>query len=163
MFALRRDRLVQQLHGEGVDGALISDPVNVSYLTGFSGDTTCLIVSPARTIVVSDGRFADQLAEECPGLEAVIRPPIQPLGEAAAAAINKLALASLGFESGHLTVADFESLRGLTPSVDWRPGQDRVERQRMIKDAGEIEQIRQAICYAEKAFAMFRAMVRPDD
>ncbi len=33
----------------------------------------------------------------------------------------------------------------------------------MVKDAGEIEQIRQAIRWAEKGFAMFRAMLRPDD
>src|SRR5439155_5692654 len=69
---------------------------------------------------------------------------------------------AVGCEANHLTVAEFESLKGLT-SVTWKPGADRVERLRIIKDAGEIEQIRQAIRYAEKAFAMFRAMLRPDD
>ena len=54
----------------------------------------------------------------------------------------------------------------MTPKANfgWQPGQDRVgAAKRMIKDAGEIEQIRQAIRYAEKAFAMFRAMLRPED
>jgi Xaa-Pro aminopeptidase len=38
-----------------------------------------------------------------------------------------------------------------------------VERLRLVKDPDEVEQIRQAIHCAEKAFAMFRAMLRPDD
>ena len=80
--------------------ALITDPVNVSYLTGFSGDTTCLIVSRERTIIVSDGRFTDQLAEECPGLETVIRPPVEPLGEAAASTINKLGITRWASKAG---------------------------------------------------------------
>ena len=83
MFAARRDRLLEQLHREGLDAALITHPVNVSYLTGFSGDAAYLIVSPQRTLIVSDGRFTDQLVDECPDLETVIRPPVQPLSSAA--------------------------------------------------------------------------------
>ncbi|MCI0641253.1 MAG: M24 family metallopeptidase, partial [Gemmataceae bacterium] len=63
----------------------------------------------------------------------------------------------------HVTVADFEKYRDLTKTVNWKPGPDRVERLRQIKDAGEIEQIRAAIRMAEKAFAMFRAMLKPED
>ena len=82
------------------------------------------------------------------------------MGEAAAATINKLGLTAVGFDSGHLTVAEFEALSDLTKSVEWKPGPDRVERQRMVKDSAEIEQIRHAIRCAEKAFVMFRAMLR---
>src|SRR5438552_652558 len=122
MFAVRRDRLLEQLHEESLDAFLITHPVNVSYLTGFSGDASCLIVSPRHTLIVSDGRFTDQIAEECPGLEKIIRPPVQPLGEAASAVINKLGFTSVGFESMHLTVAEFESLKSFTKTVAWSPG-----------------------------------------
>jgi Xaa-Pro aminopeptidase len=163
MFAARRDRLLAQLHGESVDAFLITNPVNVSYLTGFSGDASCLIVSPGRTLMVSDGRFTEQIAEECPGLETIIRPPTQPLGAAAAAALNKLGFGTVGCENMHLTLAEFESLKSMTETIDWSPAPDRVEKLRMVKDDGEIAQIRQAIRFAEKAFTMFRAMLRPDD
>ena len=163
MFAARRARLLEQLHREGLSAALITQPINVSYLTGFSGDASCLLVSPQRTLIVSDGRFTEQLAEECPDLETVIRPPVQPLGSAAAATINKLGLTTVGFESGHLTLAEFEAIKGLAKTVDWKADPGRVERLRIIKEPGEVEQIRQAIRYAEKAFAAFRALLRPDD
>ncbi len=162
-FLQRRQRLLRQLQAEGVDAGLISQPVNVSYLTGFSGDSSYLVVTPAKIILVSDGRFTEQIATECPGLETYIRPPAQTLGEAATKVVQQLAVTSLGFESGHLTVGDFERLRESLPQVSWRGSGERVERLRMIKDEGKVVQIRAAIALAQKAFAMFRAMLRPED
>ena len=54
---------------------LVTNPLNVTYLTGFSGEASYLVVTPKKTLLVSDGRFSDQLKEECPDLETVIRPP----------------------------------------------------------------------------------------
>jgi Xaa-Pro aminopeptidase len=70
---------------------------------------------------------------------------------------------SIGCESGHLTVADFQKLSEGVKTADWKPGPDRVELLRQVKDDSEIAQIREAIKIAEKAFAIFRAMLRPDD
>jgi len=163
MFAARRDRLLQQLCDENLDAVLVTHPINVSYLTGFSGDASCLLASRTKMMVISDGRFTTQLTEECPDLEAHIRPPTQPLGAAVAEVITKLGHHAVGCESAHLTLAEFQTLCELTKHVEWKPHADRVERLRMVKDVGEIEQIRQAIRYAEQAFAMFRALLRPDD
>lgn len=162
-FPTRRERLFPLLKEESVDAFLITHPVNVSYLTGFSGESSYLVISKTRTILVSDGRFTQQIAEECPGLETYIRKPVELLPVAAAGVLARLPAASVGFESQHVTVAELETLREAAPSITWKPGRDRVERFRMIKDAGEIEQIRQAIDIAERAFAMFRAMLRAED
>jgi Xaa-Pro aminopeptidase len=60
-------------------------------------------------------------------------------------------------------VALAEKLRELTPTLSWKGAPDRVEQLRAIKDADEIAQIRIAIDLAQRAFAMFRAMLRLDD
>ena len=159
----RRQRLLPFLAQENLDALLITHPVNVSYLTGFSGDSSYLILTKSKTILVSDGRFTTQLAEECPVLETEIRPPSQTVVEAAGGVLNKLGLNSVGFENGHITVAMAEKLRELVPTVNWKGSPDRVERLRAIKDADEIGQIRLAIDLAQRAFAMFRAMLRLDD
>jgi len=54
-------------------------------------------------------------------------------------------------------------LRALTPAIDWKGKPDRVEKLRVIKDATEIERIREAIRIAERAFEIFRPMLRPSD
>ncbi len=163
MDLARHERLRQVIRQEGLDALLITHPVNVTYLTGFSGDSSYLILTPAKAVLVSDGRFTTQLVEECPDLETFIRTPAQTVGEAAAEVLGKLAIRAVGFENGHLTVAEFDQLRGWTPGLDWKGAGDRVERLRAVKDAREIEDIRSAIRMAEKAFQMFRAMLRPED
>jgi Xaa-Pro aminopeptidase len=162
-FLQRRQRLVQMLTDEGLDLLVVTNPINVSYLTNFSGESSYLLLGRDRTLLISDGRFTEQLAEECPGLEAHIRPPAQPIHAAAGAILDQLGARAVGFESGHLTVGDFETLRSAVPTVDWKPGAGRVEQLRAIKDESEIAQIREAIRFAERAFGMFRAMLQPED
>jgi len=162
-YGARRQQLQRSLHEEGLDALLVTQPVNVTYLTGFSGDSSYLVLTRTKTLLVSDGRFTVQLGEECPGLETFIRPPAQPVTEAAAAVLGKLSLRSVGFESAHLTVADFDKLKEQAPALAWHGKADRVERLRAVKDDWEIAQIRAAIHIAERAFAMFGAMLRPTD
>src|SRR5262249_43170152 len=69
----RRQQLSRTLADEGVDALLVCNPLNVTYLTGFSGEASHLILLAQRAILVSDPRFTAQIAEECPGLETVIR------------------------------------------------------------------------------------------
>jgi Xaa-Pro aminopeptidase len=161
--APRRERLARLLADEGIDVLLISSPVNVTYLTGFTGDSTVLLLSRDRLLLISDSRYTGQLAEECPGLPADIRPPSQKLPEAVAEALKKLGVRSVGFESNAVTVGEFEFLRSLAPGLDWKGSGDRVERLRMVKDASELAQIRTAIDVAERAFTVFRALLRPQD
>jgi Xaa-Pro aminopeptidase len=161
--ARRRQRLVRLLPREDVDAFLISHPVNVTYLTGFSGDSSHLILGRKRTLLVSDARYTEQIGEECPGLETHIRPPSQTLHQAVAEVLGGMKFHAIGFEMGHMTVGDLETLRELLPAVSWQGGRERVEKLRAVKDPTEIGHIREAIAIAERAFAMFQAMLRPDD
>jgi Xaa-Pro aminopeptidase len=162
-FVGRRERLWQAVQREQLDGMLVTNPVNVSYLTGFSGESSFLALSRSRAILLSDGRFTEQIAEECPGLEAHIRPPTQVMTEVTASILAGLGVRSVGYESGHLTVTELQALSDQAQDIAWKGGADRAERLRELKDADEVTQIREAIRIAERAFAMFRAMLRPDD
>ncbi|MBV9125936.1 MAG: aminopeptidase P family protein [Planctomycetes bacterium] len=161
--AQRRQRLAEQLRDESLDALLISHPVNVTYLTGFSGESSYLVLSERRTLLVSDARFTTQIQEECPGLEAHIRPPSQSLPRAVVEVLDRLGFRAVGFESAHLSVAEWELYREAAPAINWKGGPERVEKLRAVKDASEIAQIREAIAIAERAFTMFRAMLRPQD
>jgi Xaa-Pro aminopeptidase len=162
-LALRRDRLMDALRPEGLDALVVSSVVNVTYLTGFSGDSSVLVLTRDRAILVSDPRYTVQIAEECPGLATHIRTPSQKIHEAVAAVLKHLGVHAVGFESAAVTVADLESLRGHAPTLDWKAGADRVERLRMVKDHDEVRQIREAIGMAERAFTVLRALLRPED
>lgn len=161
-FATRRERLWDAARQEGLAALLITSPINVSYLTGFSGEASYLLLDRGKPLLISDGRFTEQIAEECHGLPTHIRPTTQTIVHAAVEQLQNTKAATVGYESAHLTVADFETLSGPLKNVSFKPAKDRVEKLRAIKDEHEIEEIRAAIRMAEKAFAMFRAMLSPD-
>ncbi|MFM7148694.1 MAG: M24 family metallopeptidase [Gemmataceae bacterium] len=159
----RRERLLRSLGEEGLDALLITSTHNVTYLTGFSGDSSALVVTPKRVLLISDPRYIGQIADECPDLETHIRSPKVKLQHAMAQVLHDLGVRTVGCESAALTLADAEMLREVAPSLDWKPAADRVERLRMVKDSVEIEAIREAIRIAESAFLAFRGLLRPDD
>lgn len=161
IFAIRCERLQKIICDEGVELALITNPINVTYLTGFSGDASNLIVTPTKTLLVSDGRFKVQIEEECPGLEAFIRGPARLTVDVTIEQMKSFSPRSIGIESGHLTMADFDTFKEGIKTADWKLASDRVEKLRMIKDDTEVAQIRSAIRIAERAFAMFRAGLKP--
>jgi Xaa-Pro aminopeptidase len=161
--AQRRDRLTHSLSQEELDALLVSNPVNVTYLTGFSGDSSVLVLTRERAVLVSDPRYTEQIADECPGLATHIRPTAQKLPEAVLGVVGRLGCRSVGFESGAVTVAEFELWGELAPAVQWKGCSDRVELLRTVKDDSEVRQIREAVAIAERAFTAFRALLRPDD
>jgi Xaa-Pro aminopeptidase len=161
--AARRDRLARLVAEEGLDAVLITSPHNVTYLTGFSGDSTHLALTRGRAVLVSDPRYVGQLADECPEVETHIRSPNTKLHDAAGQVLTALGARAVGCESAALTLAEAEALRASAPLVEWKPSADRVEKLRMVKDEVEIALIRQAVAIAERAFAAFRAVLRPGD
>ncbi len=161
--ARRRQKLIRALKPAKLDLLAVGNPLNVTYLTGFSGDSSWLLLNPKRAILVSDGRYEAQIAEECPGLDAIIRKPDRTILQAVSDALMKLGARSVGLEANHVTLADAEKLRELAPSLSWCAKAGMVESLRRIKDTSEIEQIREAIGFAEKSFAMFLAMLQPGD
>ncbi len=162
-FIQRRDKLVRRFAEEGIDTLLITSLANVTYLTGFTGDSSFLVLTKDRAILVSDPRYTQQIVDECRNLATHIRPPAQKVHEAAAELLVKIGSRFVGFESGALTVAEFETFKGLAPSLSWKGAADRVEQLRIVKDAGELDLICDAINMAERAFVVFRNLLRPED
>ncbi|MFO0891862.1 MAG: Xaa-Pro peptidase family protein [Isosphaeraceae bacterium] len=160
-YAERREKLRCGLQEDDLHALLVSSPTNVSYLTGFTGDSSALLLGRERDVLVSDGRFTTQIAQECPDLEAVIRPAAQTMNQAIAGVVAKLDGGRLGFEAAALSVAEFQSLTQALPDHSLVATTERVETLRQIKDASEIQAIRQAVDFAERAFLMVRPQIRP--
>jgi Xaa-Pro aminopeptidase len=115
--AARRNRLIRQLRTEQIDCLLVSSQTNVRYLTGFTGDSTWLLVTPKECLLLSDTRFEVQLKSECPDLDAVIRTASQSMNVCVADIIRAGRFQRIGFEADDLTVSrGFGVLRSLIRS-----------------------------------------------
>jgi Xaa-Pro aminopeptidase len=159
----RRERLRRTLAPTDADAFLISSPTNVRYLTGFTGDSSVLLLDRERDILVSDGRFTTQIAQECPGLEAYIRPSGQELTAAIARVADTLGVRRVAYEAMSCTMAEYESIREALPSLSLNGVRGWVEALRRVKDDEEVAAIRSAVRCAERAFTMLRAGLRLGD
>jgi Xaa-Pro aminopeptidase len=153
----RVERLAAELRERELDTLLVTTPVNVRYLTSFTGSNAlALIAADARAgghRFLTDFRYATQSAAQVP--DSFAREIVS--GELLDAAASSLAAAAgsagrLGFDDASLTVARHARLRELLEST-WElvPCSGAVERLRAIKDAGEIARIRAAAELADEA------------
>ena len=138
----RRDRLRRLLRKTGADGLLVTHPANVTYLTGFTGDSSHLLLTPHDAIMVSDGRYTQQLAEECPELDTEIRQPGVELLPTVVKAVGAAKVATLAIEADSMTVAFRTELANQLPQLAIAATSYLVEELREVKDRDEIDQIR---------------------
>jgi Xaa-Pro aminopeptidase len=160
-YAARRDKTWHKVKAAGLDALLVTNETNVSYLTGFSGDSSALLIGRDHQRILSDSRYTQQIADECPGLDATIRDATRTSEALIADAISVCGFRRVGFEGASLTYAQWETIRSAGRSTEFAPTSQLVEELRQIKDAWELEQIRAAVRLAERGFATLRAGLRP--
>jgi Xaa-Pro aminopeptidase len=139
---------------DGVDAMLVSDLVNVRYLSGFTGSNAALLVfaGDTPTVLATDARYRTQAARQAPDLETVIE---RVCGRHLVARAVADGARRIGFESHVVTVDGFDALareldeRSATAELVRASGV--VEALREVKDAGEIALLRLACEAADAA------------
>jgi Xaa-Pro aminopeptidase len=155
--------LVKGVRAAGLEALVVSRSVNVAYLSGFTGGSSFLVVTPKRTILVSDHRFTIQIRDECPTIEAHLRGHQKNTYQALGELLTKLGVRNVGVEASGLSLAEYEMIRSAAPTVNFAPQGGLVETLRAIKDAGEIEILKRAVRMAEDAFVALEATLRDAD
>jgi Xaa-Pro aminopeptidase len=161
-FQQRRQRLARAVRKTGADAILVTNFTNVTYLTGFTGDDSYLLVGDGLAVMMSDPRFAQQLGEECPDLDLAIRKPSTTNVTTVERVAKKAGIRSLAVESGSMTLQLHAEIAAKLPAATLHPTNGMVERLREIKDKDEIAEIREAVRLAEQAFGVIRAALRPE-
>jgi Xaa-Pro aminopeptidase len=160
--AERRDALRATAAQRGLDAVLVTNLLNVRYLTGFTGSNGALLVrTDLPDLFGTDGRYTTQAGIEVPDVELVVDRGTVPALARAAVRGNA---ARMGFESHDLTV---DGLAGLEKVLADAAGggaapelvsvRRAVEALRAIKDDDEIEALRQACAVADQALAELAA------
>ncbi|MDO5566563.1 MAG: aminopeptidase P family N-terminal domain-containing protein, partial [Planctomycetia bacterium] len=162
-YEVRREKLLHAVKKQGCDAILVTNFTNVSYLTGFSGDDSWLLVSDHHTVLISDTRYTEQIKHDCPGLNAYCR----SMGQGMISTVVKFLSsdlakgAKIGIEGGSMTVVVRDSIAEAAADFTIVALSDPVEILREIKDESEIEAIRKAITCACRAFNAVRQTVQP--
>jgi len=150
-MSTRAERLSALLPEAGVDLLLVTNLVNVRYLTGYTGSNGLALIGPQTCVFVTDFRYVEQAAVEVdPAFDRVRA--VQDLIDAIADALPPGEL-RLGFEDAQVTVRQHGRLRELLPErVELVAAGQLVERLRVVKEPEEVDRIRAATQLADAAF-----------
>jgi Xaa-Pro aminopeptidase len=157
----RLPRLAARLSELGCDGLLVTNLTNIRYLTGFSGSAGLLLVVPDDSLLVSDGRYRDQVAGEIGASKASVRTEIaQPARQSAAIEQAARKLRRLGLEADDVTWSVQRRLAAaMAPDTSLVAVPRAVEALRSVKDEGEVARIECAADIADVAFAQVKELL----
>ena len=149
----RADRVAAELADRDLDALLVTELVNVRWLTGFTGSNALALVGvpPESTRrFVTDFRYLTQSDEQVGS--AWTREIATDLLERIAGSLSAERALKLGFDDEHVPVKQYARLRQLVPDVvELLPGGGLIERLRLMKDADELDRIRAAARLADAA------------
>jgi Xaa-Pro aminopeptidase len=160
-FELLRDRLADA----SCEALLVTNLVNVRYLTGFSGSAGMLLVTPDDALFVSDGRYRDQATADlgAAGVDVTIE-----IGRAAEqlTAIDRATkgVRQLGLEADDISWAGQQRLASSLGCVaaggTLVATRGVVEELRIVKDAGELARIELAADIADVGLAQVKERLK---
>jgi Xaa-Pro aminopeptidase len=143
----RGERLEQQLAERELDRMLVTDLINVRYLTGFTGTNGACVCGPDVRLFLTDFRYTERAEAEVEGWETVtvandwLKGIAERLG------------GRVGFEDDQMAVRMLEKLQGkLGEGVEMVAAGGTVERLRRVKDEGELAAIAEASKLADEVW-----------
>ena len=143
----RGDRLAEQLSERELDLALVTNLVNVRYLTGFGGTNGACVCGAETRLFLTDFRYTERAAAEVEGWE-VVTVSDDWLGGIAFHLQGKT-----GFEDDHVSVRTLDRLEAkLADSVEMVTAGGMVENLRRVKDDGELKAITAASALADEVW-----------
>ncbi|HTP20101.1 MAG TPA: Xaa-Pro peptidase family protein [Solirubrobacteraceae bacterium] len=152
MSTTAADRLIERLPDAGIDVLLVTNLVNVRYLTGYTGSSGIALVGSDVRTFITDFRYVEQAAAEVdPAFDRHRSAQRLLEGVEEALAAGEL---RMGFEAGNMTVSDHAKLRELLPTrIELVATSGLVEELRAVKQPDEVAAIKAAAALADEAFA----------
>lgn len=136
-----------------LDGVLISNPVNITYLLGvdfgfsLSERESLLLITKKKKLIITDKRYSEPVKKLSKDYEIIESGANYFLKKSAPEILKKIGVKKIGFETENLTVSEFNSLRKFTKlsPVD-------LKGMRIIKTDVEIEKIRKSCKIGDQCF-----------
>ncbi len=142
---------------KGISAFLITDLLNIHYLTGFTGSNGYLFLSQGISFFFTDFRYQEQSKREVKVdkikiLERNFFEEVPP---------ELKSEKELAFEEHSLTYKAYSQLKKRLPGVKFHPMPDIVSELRMQKDEAEINLIRTASSITDTVFSLILNFIKP--
>lgn len=146
------ERLLKCMEEAGLQGMFVSRPVNVKYVSRYTGEDSYLFLTGKGKYFITDPRYTEQASYECPDYTIVEwRDAYGSIAKAVGALAEKDQVSSVGFEDTYLTVAQYNAFQR-EMKAELVPADGMIEKFRSVKSPEEIECLRISCDIASRAF-----------
>ena len=153
----RVTHLASQLQERELDAVLISAPENRRYLSGFTGSTGYLLVTPERQVLFTDSRYTEQAGNQSPHFEVIqMKAGLAWLLDT----LKETGVKKIGFESDNMTVGSYNRVLDAIKEDEALGGTSLIatsgitEELRTFKDKEELAQLQKAIDASDQAMEL---------
>ncbi|MBN1188071.1 MAG: aminopeptidase P family protein [Bacteroidales bacterium] len=151
--------ILSNLH---LDGILVSNTSNVSYLSSFTGESSILFIIKDQAVLITDQRYFEQAQNECPNLKVMLWINNIRYGfKTYQFLIDKYNVKKLGIEGENLTLSTYDYLRNNLINVELKITKSLIEQKRLIKDETEIENLKTACKMTDQALQVTLPKIKP--
>ncbi|AMY04701.1 aminopeptidase P family protein [Staphylococcus condimenti] len=142
------DKLRYLFSEKNLDAIIVLSDYNRRYISGFTGTSGALVITPINNYLVTDFRYIDQASDQAPDFEIIKRS--KGLVPEVIEVLKQLDVQKVGFE-GHLVSYDtYTELN--QDNVSFESISDAIEDIRAIKDQEEINTIKKAAEIVDKTY-----------
>jgi len=143
-----------------IDALLVTQDVNITYLTKFPASESWFLVGPKQPCYITDSRYVLEAREGLSGVS--VRRYTKSIIETLFKLAAQQKIKRLGIDDRHLTLAQYRAMERLCPKgIHLVPAAGLVESLREIKDRDEISQIKTALQYHKQAHTYLKRIVKP--
>ncbi|MCR3923010.1 MAG: aminopeptidase P family protein [Firmicutes bacterium] len=155
----RLDALRRQLQGEGRDAFLVSNPLNVAYVSGFTGTAGLLLITEKEAYLLTDFRYVEQAQQQAPAFKTIDAKG--KLWQVAHTLLVDAGCKILTVEADHLTVDTYEKIVAALDELVVEGIASPVAKLRTIKSPAEIAAITAAQKLTDAAFTHILSFIKP--
>ncbi|EGE53300.1 M24 family metallopeptidase [Streptococcus parauberis] len=149
--------LKKRLVSSQLEAILITNLKNIYYLTGFSGTAATVLVTPKRSIFITDARYTLMAKNKVKHFDVIeSRTPLKEI----LTILRADKCQHLAFEN-EISFAFYQSLQAQFSGIELQAQSGYIEEQRIIKDASEIATIAKACSISDKAFIDVLDYIKP--
>ncbi len=159
--AVISDRLARcrrKIKACGAGAFLISNDADYSYLTGFTGEESAVIITPREVHLITDRRFTEEINREAPWARSWLRRGF--LNDEIVKACAELRIRKLAVQAGTLSIGDHAELKKRCRGTRLVIAPSIVGAMRRLKDNDEIAVLRKAIRVAEEGYSAMLSTIR---
>ncbi len=149
----RLDALRARLAEMGRDAALITNPHDIRYLSGFHGEDSFFLIAGDDALLISDFRFEEDVDVVRPVADVHFRSTA--IAKETGELIKKRGLGAVALQKEHVTLAQRDAIAKHAGARTLHPESGLLGKLRLIKSDGELKLIRRAIKIQQDALEAF--------